>query len=43
MDLARLQAFIINCLHAWGVSSMTTALKRIAARPFELLARLGVA
>ena len=43
MGLAHLRGFAINCLRVWGLSNLTVALERFAARPFELLARLGVA
>jgi hypothetical protein len=34
-------ATTLNCLRVWGLSNLTAALERFAARPFELLARLG--
>lgn len=43
IGLAHLRGFAINCLRVWGLSNLTAALERFAARPFELLARLGVA
>ena len=41
LGLAHLRGFAINCLRVWGLSNLTAALERFAARPFELLARLG--